>query len=236
MRKGLIGLAIIIAAIITIAFGYFFFQYRFYTKEDPTKWEDDIKAIEARTAGSPLKGRAVVFIGSSSILKWESLERDMDPVPVIRHGFGGSRIKDSTWFVPRLVTAYHPPAVVLYAGDNDIYFRDLFGAKPDTAGQCLEDFKVFVAAVHRDLPRIRIYFVSIKPSVDRMKFWPQMKAANELIRDFCARDPRLAYIDIATPMIAGDGTPRGEYFLADGLHLNEAGYWLWTSIIKPVLQ
>jgi hypothetical protein len=92
MRKGLIGLATIVV-IVAAVFGYFFFQYQFHTREDPAKWEPDIRALEARTADSPLKGRAVVFIGSSSILKWESLERDMDPVPVIRHGFGGSRIK-----------------------------------------------------------------------------------------------------------------------------------------------
>lgn len=236
MKKIILGVSIALAAVIVIAGIFVYRQYRFYTKDDPAKWEDEVTEIESWTGGSPLRGKAVVFIGSSSIKQWESLRKDLAPLPVLNHGFGGSRIQDSTWYVPRLVTAYRPSMVVLYAGDNDIFFRDLLGKKPDTARRCLEDFKAFVTAIHKGRPEARVFFVSIKPSPSRMKYWPQMREANRLIRDYCAGDGRTAYIDVASAMLSGDGTPIQGYFLKDGLHLTGEGYRLWASIIKPVLE
>jgi lysophospholipase L1-like esterase len=235
MKKVFIGIAAAAVCSVLFAGVYFYSQYRFYTADNPAKWEEEILKIEAKTCRATTKGMAVVFIGSSSIKQWESLEKDMAPLPVLNHGFGGSRIQDSTYYVPRLVTAYRPPIVVFYAGDNDIFFRDLLGKKPDTAGRCLEDFKAFAAAVHRDLPAARIFFVAIKPSISRLKYWPQMREANRLIREFCLSDGRLAFIDISAAMLRS-GIPDKKYFKSDGLHLNDEGYRLWTSIIKPVLR
>ena len=233
--KKIVTIVIVVLVVLALAVcGYFYWQYRYYSKDDPAKWEKDIKEIEMRTSSSIGRG-AVIFIGSSSINKWNSLKRDMSPLPSLNHGFGGSRIQDATYFVPRLVTKYDPSLVVLYAGDNDIFFRDLFGKKPDTAMRCLEDFKAFAAAVHKDLLAMRIYFVSIKPSPSRMKYWPQMKEANKLIKEYCATDGRLAYIDVAGSMLSNDGKPIEKYFISDNLHLSDAGYALWTSLIKPVL-
>jgi lysophospholipase L1-like esterase len=36
-------------------------------------------------------------------------------------------------------------------------------------------------------------------------------------------------------MLSGDGQPRKELFLDDGLHLNAKGYALWNDILAPVL-
>jgi len=41
------------------------------------------------------------------------------------------------------------------------------------------------------------------------------------------------YVDIATPVLGDDGTPKKELSVGDGLHLNARGYELWTSILKP---
>ena len=68
-----------------------------------------------------------------------------------------------------------------------------------------------------------------------MKYWPQMKEANKLIKEYCATDGRLAYIDVAGSMLSNDGKPIDKYFIEDNLHLSDAGYALWTSLIKPVL-
>ena len=37
-------------------------------------------------------------------------------------------------------------------------------------------------------------------------------------------------------MIGKDGKPRPELFVDDGLHLNAAGYKLWTSLVLPYLR
>ena len=48
-------------------------------------------------------------------------------------------------------------------------------------------------------------------------------------------DERLAFIDIDTPMLGDDGKPRAELFIKDGLHLSDAGYKIWSDLVRPHL-
>ena len=43
-------------------------------------------------------------------------------------------------------------------------------------------------------------------------------------------------IDVASPLFAEDGSLKTELFKDDGVHLNEAGYKVWTSVIRPGLE
>ena len=124
---------------------------------------------------------------------------------------------------------YKPRVIVFFAGDNDL-------AAKHTPQQVLADFKAFTAAVHEALPRTRILFLSIKPSLARNKLLTTQAEANGLVKDFIATDKLLGYVDVATPMLGADGQPRPELFGPDGLHMNRSGYELWTSILTPLLK
>jgi len=118
---------------------------------------------------------------------------------------------------------------VFYAGDNDI----AAGKSPE---RVLADFKEFVTTVRADLPRTKILFLSIKPSIRRWSLVEKMRRANDLIRDYSKQARRVEYVDVAKPMLGADGKPRPELFQRDGLHLNARGYQLWASIVKPLLE
>ncbi len=173
--------------------------------------------------------QGVVFVGSSSIRLWTTLAQDFPGVPVINRGFGGSRIIDSTRNADRLVVQYHPKLVVLYAGDNDI-------AEGQTADQVVADFEAFVDRVHRDLPRIQIIFISIKPSVARFALWPKMRAANEGIAKWAKAQNSVVFVDVATKMLDAEGRPRPELLLPDGLHMQHAGYAIWIDALTPFVN
>jgi lysophospholipase L1-like esterase len=198
-------------------------------RPDPGRWESAVAAFEAGDRESPPPANAIVFIGSSSIRFWNSVHEDMAPLTVIHRGFGGSWMSDAVHYADRLVNRYEPRAVVLYEGDNDI--------SEDLAPEALlEDFRAFVARVHADLPRARVYFISIKPSLLRWDPWGAMQAANALIRAETEIDPRLRYLDVATPMLGADGSaPAESLFVADRLHMTPAGYEIWTAAIRPLL-
>ncbi len=193
-------------------------------------WAPAIAAFEERDRAEPPLPGTVVFTGSSSIRMWKMLAEDMHPLPVLNRGFGGSHLAHVNHYADRIVLPYAPRAVVLYAGDND-----LAGNTGKTPESVLDDFREFVSLVHAKYPKAPVYFLAIKPSLRRIEQWPVMQRANELIGGFAGRTPRVEYLDIATPMLDADEKPRGELFLADGLHLNEVGYALWTSIVHPVL-
>jgi lysophospholipase L1-like esterase len=195
---------------------------------DSSRWEKDIQAFEAADRENPPPTNAVLFIGSSSIRMWKTLAEDFPDHQVINRGFGGSQIADSLAFADRILLPYKPRQIVLYAGDNDINA----GKTPE---QALADFKQFVARVHDELPKTRIAFIAIKPSTARWHLRDAMQQANELIADYCATDKRLDYIAIWTPMLGKDGKPRPDLLIEDGLHLNDAGYHVWTKAVRPFL-
>ncbi len=195
----------------------------------PDRWETTIRAFEAADQTNPPPPKAVEFIGSSSIRKWTNAPAQFPKHKVFLRGFGGSHLSDSVAFADRIVIPYQPGLILLYAGDNDI----AAGKSPQ---QVFADFKSFVAKVHASLPRARIAFIAIKPSPSREKFLAPTREANRLIREFIAGQERLIYLDVFTPMLNAEGRPRPDLFLSDRLHLNDAGYKLWASIVSPILD
>jgi lysophospholipase L1-like esterase len=190
------------------------------------KWEKDVAGIEKKLKDS--KPGGVLFYGSSSIRLWD-LSKSFPEKGYLNAGFGGSEICDCTHFVPRLVTPFQPKTIVFYAGDNDING----GRKPE---QVAADFKAFSAAVHKDLPKCRILWLPVKPSVARWAKFEVQKQANALVKDFCDSDPRLGFIDAVGSLLGSDGKPVAEFFVKDGLHLSPAGYEKWTPLVKSALE
>src|SRR5688500_17320352 len=58
---------------------------------DSSRWELDIQAFEREDAVVRRRPGSVVFVGSSSIRLWQSLDTDFPGVAIINRGFGGSR-------------------------------------------------------------------------------------------------------------------------------------------------
>ena len=191
-------------------------------------WEADMQRFEAADAQSPPPRGGVLFIGSSSIRFWDTLAQDFPGVPVINRGFGGSELRDSTWYADRIIVPYAPRQILIYAGDNDLNA----GRTPQ---QLRADFIAFVERVRRDLPKAKIAYISNKPSPSRAQLLPVQRAANTLI---AAEAKRLGvdYIDIFTPMLDASGQPDESLFVEDRLHMNRAGYVIWQRAIAPYLK
>ena len=194
----------------------------------PQHWQADIDALIADDGEHPPPQHGALFVGSSSIRMWTTLQRDFPGVPAINRGFGGSAIADSTYYADRIIAPYHPRLIVLYAGDNDI-------DEGDTSSQVLDEFKAFVARVRRSLPHTTIAYISIKPSLARAAEWPRMHEANREVENWSRTQQRITYVDVATKMLDAEGKPRPELFREDGLHMRPAGYAIWIEALKPVL-
>jgi lysophospholipase L1-like esterase len=195
---------------------------------DPDAWRTEMAEFEREDAERPPPTDAMLFVGSSSIRLWD-LGKSFPNAPAINRGFGGSQICDATAHADLLVIKHHPRVVVFYAGDNDV----AAGKSPE---QVHVDFQAFVANVRESLPETPLVFISIKPSIDRWKHRDVMRKANRLIAETCAADDTLEFLDVWPAMLGADGLPRKELFRDDGLHLNDAGYRLWSDLVRPLLQ
>jgi len=195
---------------------------------DSVQWEPDIAAFEQADSVVRRRPGGVVFVGSSSIRLWDSMADDFPGMATINRGFGGSRVRDSTYYADRIVTPYQPSAIVFYAGDNDLF-------EGRTPQQVRDDFVAFVDKVRDGLPNARIAFVSIKPSPSRAELLPQIRETNALVRDFAKDAPNVDYLDVFLPMLDAQGEPREELFVADRLHMNASGYAIWAGVVRPWL-
>jgi len=191
------------------------------------KWEKSIVAIEKRLKDKPPTKGGVAFVGSSSIVGW-NLDKFFPEKNYTNVGFGGSVIRDSTHFVDRIMVPIEPARIIFYAGDNDINAKR-------TPDQVLEDYQSFVKAVHAKLPKTKIFFIPVKPSIARWKLYEVQKVANAKVKEFSAKDDRLSYIDIVPAMLGSDGMPIPELFVKDGLHMTAKGYELWTAAVTKAL-
>lgn len=188
----------------------------------------DIEAFEAADKVHPPKQGGVVFVGSSSIRMWTTLDKDFPGMNLINRGFGGSKISDSVRYAKRIVTPYKPIKIVFFAGTNDI--ND--GVSPE---QVSSDYKEFVKIVHTELPNTRIAFIAVNPAPSRWAQYDKVMKTNTLISDFIKKDKRLEFIDIVPRMLDKDGKARPELFVSDQLHMNQDGYAIWVKAVRPFL-
>ena len=195
---------------------------------DPHRFDEAIKSFEAVDRKSIIGKGKVLFLGSSSIRRWDTAAA-FEGIESINRGFGGSQTSDCIYFFDRVVTPYEPRVIVFYEGDNDI-------AKGKTVGQVFKDFQTFNSLVREKLPETRIVYIPIKPSIRRAQLWPLMHLVNQLIYVRSQKSRHLYYADIATAMLATGMPPSESLFADDGLHLSDKGYALWGSTIRPVLE
>ena len=196
---------------------------------DPERFRGAIDAFQAAEAESMPPRGAVVATGSSSMRGWHGrIADDLAPLTIIPRGFGGSNMHDVRHFLDELVLRHEPRAVLLYEGDNDV----AAGLTPE---QILAEFDAIDSGVAERLPDTRIYILAVKPSIARWQLWTTMVATNDLLKARADNDPRLTFIDIATPMLGGDDKPLAEIFVADMLHMNGLGYDIWRDAVRGVL-
>src|SRR5437762_10609176 len=131
--------------------------------------------LEADRA-SPPAACQVLFVGSSSMVKWRgSLAADMAPMPVIDRGFGGSHVEYVNRWFDQIVAPYRPRAIVFYAGEND-----LDAGKP--VERIVADFDAFMARKTKALGQVPVYFISLKPSKLRFEQFGLQTQINNAIR------------------------------------------------------
>jgi lysophospholipase L1-like esterase len=190
-----------------------------------SQFEDELSQFDRATAPQ----HATVFYGSSSFRLWDNIAHAFPGISVVNRGFGGSTLAECIHLLPRIIFPLQPAALVLYAADNDLDQ----GASPEHAEYL---FRQFVERVRAVFPALPIAFISVKPSPSR--FWNigKIRHANQLIRAAAPAYSGVTFLDLFPEMLSPAGGSRPDLFTQDGLHMNSAGYALWTAKIRSWLD
>jgi lysophospholipase L1-like esterase len=204
------------------------FVQQLSAQTNPAFW-DDVQVIKKYDNIYTPPDHPILFIGSSSIRKWDDLERTFAKYVVMNRGIGGAEVNDITRYVSDLVIPYHPRQIVIYVGENDMVNAST------TADSILLRTQRLFQAIRAALPEIPIVYISIKPSPVREKYLDKAVAANQLIRNYIRSQKNMVFTDIFHKMLNAEGKPRPELFISDRLHMNKQGYKIWQKAIKPLL-
>jgi len=192
---------------------------------------NEIRAFKHQDSLSFPKPDGILFIGSSSIRKWTDLEQRFANDPIIRRGVGGCELWQIVdYFTPYILFPYHPRKIFIYAGENDI-------AAGRSSTFVSDEFVKLYAMIREKLPNAEIYFMSIKPSPSRAKYFGEVYKANELVKTYLANKPKSHYINLVNAICKpGTTTPDSSLFLSDYLHLNSKGYDKWQTVLQPYVK
>jgi len=173
---------------------------------------------------------AILFVGSSSIRKWEDVQSYFPDKIVINRGFGGSELTDAIRYANDIIIPYHPKQIVIYSGENDLAYSDSI-----TPAIVLKRFTKLFNIIRSVMPNVSVIFVSIKPSPSRALLMPEMVETNRLVKQFLQSKKKTVFIDVYYKMLDKDGQPMKDIFESDNLHMNAKGYHIWQKAIAPYL-
>jgi hypothetical protein len=194
-------------------------------------WEADIRNFEHLDSTEIYSPDAILFAGSSSIRLWSTLAMDMAPFPVIQRGYGGAKLSDFAVYADRIIYPHPCRAIVLFIAN------DITGNEDDiTPEEAARLFKAVVKTVRRKFPDTPVFWIAITPTPRRWNVWTTVVRLNALIRDACKNEKKTYFIETETDFLDAENQPKQEFFMPDSLHLNPAGYEIWTKIIKEELE
>src|SRR5690554_619544 len=199
------------------------------TAQDAIRFQGEVDALNATKFKIDKQKEVVVFTGSSSIKMWKHVQEDFPHVNAINTGFGGSAMTDLQYYLNDLVLKYNPDKIFIYEGDNDI-------ANSVTPAAILKTTQEVITAIKAKLPKAEILLISAKPTILRWELAEGYLALNKLFEEYSTSTKGVTYIDIWTPMLNEEGTPKADILLSDNLHMNKKGYVIWADVISEYLK
>ncbi|MHB8208191.1 GDSL-type esterase/lipase family protein [Mucilaginibacter sp.] len=205
-------------------------SHRSFAQQD-FPFANEIRDFKHQDSLSFPKPDGILFIGSSSIRKWTDLEQRFPGEPIIRRGVGGCELWQLVdYYTSYILFPYHPRKIFIYAGENDI-------AEGKPATFVADEFIKLYLMIREKLPTAEIYFMSIKPSPSRVRYFTEVYKANALLKAYLANKPKSHYINLVDAIDKpGTTSPDSSLFQGDYLHLNSKGYDKWQKVLQPYVN
>lgn len=196
-----------------------------------------IKCNSYNVQNTNLSKGQIVFIGDSitNLYPLDDYYADLD-LATYNRGIGGdttagvlNRLKVSLFDIK-------PSKIVLMIGTNDI------NGNVDNS-KIIANYKEILTKIKTELPDTEIFCVSIIPQNLTLETYSNIKVEettktileiNTQIKEIIEKESNVTYIDLFS-LLADDNNMLIEKYSDDGIHLNAAGFEVWTKLIKPYL-
>ena len=195
------------------------------------RFESTIESYRRFDARNTLPDDPILFVGSSSIVFWETSNSFPD-LPVVNRGFGGASLPEVIHYYDDVIKKHNPSMMIVYC-DIDVEQ----GRSPEFS---VNAFKKLISKVEEDFPGTPIVLLSMKPTLIDDVLGKEVREnkliTNQKLIEYTASKKNLHYIDLASPMMKENGSLKAEVFLDDGMHLNPLGYTLWDPVMRAEIN
>lgn len=206
-------------------------------KEEKSQSYYDAKCASYAVQNTNLAKGQIVFIGDSitDLYVLDDYYNDL-PLAVYNRGIGGDTTEGVLKRLKVSLFDIKPSKVVLMIGTNDVN-----GKRPND--EILYTYRQIVNKIRIELPDADLYCMSIIPqgkaledytSVDVDLSTEKILELNPEIKKI-AEEKGATYIDLFSH-VADENNLLIERYSDDAIHLNAAGFEVWTSLLKPKLE
>ena len=183
----------------------------------------------------------VLLVGDSITIQWESdLKKNnnwAEQFPNykgVNIGIGGDKTYNVLWRLDHGgVDGLEPRCILLMIGNNNMFFVGETGIEAAALG-----VKTCVDRLREQFPKTPLVLVKILPChAPGNKFYEDIKLTNAALDVLkLDADPLVQILDIGNDFMHADGTIKAELFADDHIHPNKAGYSVYATKLRPVLD
>jgi lysophospholipase L1-like esterase len=218
---------LIVTAILSLFITMSFAQSAKTPQPKPAFW-NDVQVIKKYDSMFTPPAHPVLFVGSSSIRKWNDAQWTFAEYNALNRGIGGAVTNDIIYYLNDLVFKYQPKQIVIYVGENDLM------DKVSNADSVYNRTMKLYGAIRAKMPEVPIIYIGMKPSPSREKIMPQEVDFNARMKAFLAGEKNTVFVDVY-PLMLNSGKLRPELYVGDKLHMTKLGYAIWEKAVKPYL-
>ena len=187
----------------------------------------------------------ILLVGDSITMQWGGVHQHNKPfnAPWQKHlgqyralniGIGGDKTQNVLWRLDHgSVAKLEPKVCVLMIGNNNMFFTPETGIEPAALGvkACLDNLRA-------KFPTALVVLAKILPAgAPTDRFYQDMKRTHDALDALkLDTDPQVQVIDMWADFTHADGTLKTELFTPDKIHLNDAGYEVWATTMKPIVE
>lgn len=198
--------------------------------EKALKWDKEVATLAANNAKEG-SDDAILFLGSSSIRLWNTIDQDIAPWKPVRRGYGGSKYCDVALYTPQLVRGLKFQAAAVFVA-NDITGSELDKTPEEIARLA----KIVIESIRSERPDAPVLLISITATPSRFKHWPRIEQANRALQRLSSEMNGVSFLETQTSYLTPEGQPKPEYFVKDMLHQNADGYRVWGGLVRSKLN
>lgn len=168
----------------------------------------------------------ILFIGHS-LIEFFDWQQRFPGHRVVNLGVAGEMVEGLLRRVGGITRAYSTADLIfIMSGLNDVVMEEF---------NFLNSYGEIISRLKATYPTARIFIHSLLPTavdfIDDADIW-EVNGALQVL----ARSEGVEYIDLYGNFTHADGSVIQEYLLADGVHLSERGYEVWSKVIEEIIN